>query len=47
MTVSTKNTKVIRKIILDAIDRINEVADNSSSEELVYFNIDWFRINRI
>lgn len=46
MTVSTKDTKAIRKVILEMIDRINEIADTSQSEELVCFNVDWFRINR-
>jgi len=46
MTISHKDAKEIRKIILNMIDNINTVADNSRSEELTCFNVDWFRLNK-
>ncbi len=46
MTISKKDAKEIRKIILHMIDNINEVADNSQSEELTCFNVDWFKLHK-
>lgn len=44
MTISNKDAFKIREIILDMIEMVNLTADNSKSEELVCFNVDWFKI---
>jgi uncharacterized protein (TIGR02147 family) len=47
MTISKQDAKTVKKIILSMIDQVNQVADQSHSEELVCFNVDWFRVNKL
>jgi len=46
MTISKKDAKEIRKILLHMIEKVNEVADHSQSEELTCLNVDWFRLQK-
>ncbi|OQW50450.1 MAG: hypothetical protein A4S09_01255 [Proteobacteria bacterium SG_bin7] len=44
MTLSLKDAQKIRAIIVSGIESVSKIVDDSPSEELFCFNVDWFRV---
>jgi uncharacterized protein (TIGR02147 family) len=46
MTVANKDAVRIRQTIVDMIEQVGKIADASTSEEIVCFNVDWYRVSK-